>query len=250
MARLSRRLRNGSSRRNRPTEEAVAPPPAITPSNQYGRPTAQTVAPTSPPTLHNSVIGKAVGIVGHVGGRIVAVMNENVPTGAIITAHTDPDTIFIVEASPVEGSEPMVTFRIDGTRFYLTQNPFGDVARAQLLETLISAESFPFPAEVLREITEFAVGAGTRDGNFEGAGFDYTPMNALHLQEPPGILQSFVLERVGQSVVGLNHIGIRSPFGKYWRSQHWDHTVSQSPHCLGDETWRFSRATSVPTSSV
>ena len=133
----------------------------------------------------------------------------------------------------------MVTFRIDGTRFYLTQNPFGDIAQAQLLETLISAETLPFPAEVLREITEFVVATGTREGNFEGTGFDYAPMNAVQLQRPPGVFQSFVLERVAGASVGLNHIGIRSPFGKYWRSQHWDHTVTQSSHCLRDETWRF-----------
>ena len=220
-------------------DELLAPPSIVPPSNQFAQPANRPVASLQSPTLYNSVSGQTFNIVGHVGGRIVAVWSGNVPTGAIITSHNEPSTRFVVEASPVEGSEHMVTFRIDGTRFYLTQNPFGNIARAHLLETLIYAESLPFPGEVLHEITEFAVGTGTQEGHFEGAGFDYTPMYAIQLQRQPGILQSFVVESVGERCTGLNHIGIRSPFGKYWRSQHWDHTVTQSPHCLRDETWRL-----------
>lgn len=119
----------------------------------------------------------------------------------VVIAHNLPKSRFVVEPYPIDGNEQMVTFRVDGTRYYWTQNAFGDVVRAQLLETLTSFENMPFPAEVLREITEFAVGNGTRDGNFEGPGFDYTPMKAV--EGTPGILQSFVLDGSNMNNTGI-----------------------------------------------
>lgn len=181
-------------------------------------------------SLAEQVVGRTVGIVGHVGGGI-----QYTPSGTIKTAPYDPLSLFVVESSPVESNEPMVTFRFDGTALYLTQNPYGDTARSESLQALIDVERVqPLPAEVLSSIIEFAVPTGTQTGNFEGEGFDYSPMTVM--AGPPGMLQSFALE--GER---LDSVGIRSPFRKYWRSQHWNHTVSQSSHCLRDETWRFDR---------
>ena len=175
--------------------------------------------------VQDQVLGKVVTIRGHVGGRLQYFANEN----KIGTHHGLESTRFVIEAAPCS-EEPMVCLRIEGTELYLTQNPYGDAARATVLESLTSTLEPSFPPEILKVITEYTVGMGTQQTNFEGKGFDYTSMMAQ--KGPPRLLQSFAIE--GSR---LYAVGFRSAFGKYWRSQHWDHTVSQSPHMLRDETW-------------
>lgn len=183
--------------------------------------------------IYQQVIGKTVAIGGHVGGSIRIDEQGAVKTGHKEYRHPQQQhaTRFVVEPSPVQGNRPMVTFRMDGTNLFLTQNPYGDEARAQIARAM-AAEDLPLPVEVLCLIIDLAAQPGTLEGNFEGQGFDYTPMTAV--LGPPGMLQSFSLE--GDD---LGTVGVSSPFGKYWRSQHWTNTVSQSSHWERDETWSF-----------
>jgi len=51
----------------------------------------------------------------------------------------------------------MIAIRVDGTNLYLTQNPYGDEARAQFIAELEQA-GLPYPANILIHIVEFAVG--------------------------------------------------------------------------------------------
>jgi len=53
--------------------------------------------------------------------------------------------------------EGMIAIRVDGTNLYLTQNPYGDEARAQFIAELEQA-GLPYPANILIHIVEFAVG--------------------------------------------------------------------------------------------
>ena len=85
-------------------------------------------------------------------------------------------------------------------------------------------------------IVDYTVDKESRNGNFEGQGFNYCPMTAE--LGPPGLLQVFKLEQVVNN--DKKKVGIKSKFGTYWRSQHWNSTVSQAPHRLGDETWTLS----------
>lgn len=186
-------------------------------------------------SIYDQIIGQTHTIDGHVGGSIH--VDQAGVTKTRYLGHDGTPTRFIVEPSPVRGNRPMVTFRVDATNLFLTQNPYGDEAQAQLGRAL-EAANLPLPVELIGPIVEFASPPGTRQDNFEGEGFDYTPMRAT--EGPPGMLQSFCLE--GES---LQDVGILSPFGKYWRSEHWAHTVSQSSHQLRDETWAF-RAAQVP----
>lgn len=131
----------------------------------------------------------------------------------------------------------------DNQKMYLTNIMYGDELRQSTAENLSSIPALL--ADNVPLIVDFGVGRPTGETNFEGPGFSYCPMT---IQPPgpvqpvgttaiPNKLQIFVLETTTR---GPNHFGVRSLFGTYWRSQHWDKVVSQSPHCLGDETWYFS----------
>lgn len=158
--------------------------------------------------------------------------------GKIKTGHKDAAE-FVMEYAPIKEnakrkskesrSERLVSFRLKDTNFYLSQNPYGDVAQA---ETLKNISSLPILPEISREIVDFAVGQENKTG--EGQGFDYRPMQ---LEEgPPGLLQQFTLEGVG-----LRKVGIKSVYGKYWRAPTWSDGVLQSPNHLGDEDFTFCR---------
>ena len=194
-------------------------------------------APGHVADLEESLMGSTYRIKGYVGGYVRAFASTGCVStdGSFVPGNHLANEFFVIEQSPVanDAGNPMVTFRLQGTtQFYLTQNPFGDAAQAQLLETLIDLQwDKALPPEVLRQIVQYAVATGSSDSNFEGAGFDYTPMKAV--EGPPGLLQSFNLEG------NIHRMAIRSPFGKYWRSQYWNNTVSQSSHWLRDETWTF-----------
>jgi len=151
--------------------------------------------------------------------------------GTVVSARNpDEGSKFVVELVPER--EGMIAFRVDGTNLYLTQNPYGDKARAQFIADLEQA-SLPLPADVYMHIVEFAVGTESNQENFEGLGFNYAPMKAT--QGPPGLFQTFSLEGPNPFCVG-----IKSCFGKYWRNQHWTSQVSQSSHFKGDETWALT----------
>ena len=163
---------------------------------------------------------------------------------------------------------PWVAFRVKGTRLYLTQHLYDDEARNSLIHVLLTEECNSVSAILLPElippIVEYAVDQGSDSTNFEGAGFCYQPMTVeppCTMTKKPSLLQQFTLveptpedsnsnifrrdgdyfrEANGRYLLRERRWGIRSRFGKYWRSQHWDNTVSQSSHLLGDEEWTLS----------
>mmetsp|Transcript_36165 Transcript_36165/g.66716 ORF Transcript_36165/g.66716 Transcript_36165/m.66716 type:complete len:118 (+) Transcript_36165:1508-1861(+) len=114
---------------------------------------------------------------------------------------------------------------------YLTVQPYGDDVRNSAADAL--ARSTPLLPVHIVDVVDYAADVASGEGGFEGAGFNYKPLTAA--DGPPRWLQVFELESHG-----LGRYGVRSLFGTYWRSQHWNRTVSQSPHCLGDERWRFT----------
>jgi hypothetical protein len=150
-----------------------------------------------------------------------------------------------IEAAPDKFGDPSaVVFRVvsdndDGTQNtsntrYLTNIMYGDTHRQTAAQALAA-----IPALVLDTIpltVDFAVGRPTEETNFEGPGFNYSSMTAQ--PGPVTRLQLFRLERATTSR-NDSSFGVKSLFGTYWRSQHWNGTISQSPHCLGDETWGF-----------
>ena len=89
------------------------------------------------------------------------------------------------------------------------------------------------------QIVDYAIARPTDRSNFEGRGFNYSPLTAQ--EGPPGPLQVFEL-----TAEPHGKYGIKTLFGSYWRSEHWNKRVSQSPHCQGDERWKITPAT-LPT---
>ena len=146
------------------------------------------------------------------------------------------DCVFVVEQSrDVPGA---VAFRVrSSSSKYLTVQVYGDRLRQQTATILAS---FPtIPADTIPLIVDYAIGRPTGESNFEGSGFHYSPMVALKgCPQVPNKMQLFTLETISPS-----KFGVRSLFGTYWRSQHWNRVVSQSPHLLGDETWTFYQNT-------
>lgn len=172
---------------------------------------------------------------------------REIEPGIIRTGWTASPTRFVIEKSPVANSAARndanvsnrnmryIAFRVEGTSRYLTLNPYGN-ARAHILESLSSSEMPMLLPDLYENIIDYIVGDETGANNFEGRGFNYDPMKAEESHtSSPTILQSFCIE--GDS---LHEIGVKSVFGKYWRSQHWENTISQSPHMLLDETWSVS----------
>lgn len=121
---------------------------------------------------------------------------------------------------------------------YLTINMYGDIVQRTISEAV--ANHTPLLPVHVPLIVDFLVDRPTGQENFEGAGFNYSPMTLAGPATPncPSFLQVFQLVR--QDGGGY---GIKSLFGTYWRSEHWNGTVSQSPHCLRDETWRLVHST-------
>lgn len=174
--------------------------------------------------------GKTVTIRGC--GGMIRVTDEGTQNSAVSTVggwDADNPSQLLVERL----SDDSVAFRVSGTDLYLTNIMYGDKERQSMAETLVDCPDIL--TDTIETIVEYAVGQPTDTSNFEGAGFNYSPMMAQ--QGPPNKLQTFQLEHVVGR--GKNHLGVRSMFGTYWRSQHWNSTVSQSPHLLGDESWYF-----------
>jgi hypothetical protein len=135
-------------------------------------------------------------------------------------------------------SPSAVAFRVVNTKLYLTNILYGDELRQTLASTLAAIPQLL--ADMIPSIVDYAIGRPTDDTNFEGPGYHYSPMTLREAgggpRGGPNKLQMFELERVPGG------LGIKSVLGgTYWRSQHWNHTVSQAPDCLRDETWNFYR---------
>jgi hypothetical protein len=180
--------------------------------------------------LTNTWAGRTVTIRG--AGGIIHIDPEDddspVKTGSDATTH------IVIERAPTAlGLPGTVAFRVAGSHKYLTTIMYGDSHRQKAAESLAAFQSL-LP-EHIPKIVDYAVDRPTDETNFEGAGYNYSPMTTQ--EGPPTKLQLFELEGVPAD---RNRLGVKSLFGTYWRSQHWDNIVSQSPHLLGDETWYFS----------
>lgn len=173
--------------------------------------------------------GRRFSIRGRVGGSICV----NQDDGKVSTATEGTASRFVIEQGPLPNT---IAFRVVGTQKYLTNIMYGDRHRQSTAEVLAAAK-FLLPDHI-PTIIDYAIGRPTDETNFEGPGYNYSPMNAQ--DGPPTKLQLFELESVHGSA---SHVafGVRSLFGTYWRSQWWEHTVSQSPHLLGDEMWYFDQ---------
>jgi len=125
----------------------------------------------------------------------------------------------------------LVAFRVVGSaNRYLSVTLYGDEVRNATAEALSQTPILP---ALIPGVVDYVVDRSTSTDNFEGGGYNYSPHRAE--TGPPGLLQVFSLERA----VGGRY-GIKSLFNTYWRSQHWNRTISQSPHCLGDERWTIT----------
>lgn len=154
-----------------------------------------------------------------------AIPSSNTP----LNRDFDSDTFIIRRSGDHPGA---VAFEVPSTNFYLTADLYGDDTRRDVAEVLarvpqIMADTIPF-------IVDFAVARPTNESNFEGSGFSYQPLRITESPHGPNKLQLFYLERYGRE-----RFGIKTLFGSYLRCQHWEKTVSQSPHLLADEAWRF-----------
>lgn len=169
--------------------------------------------------------------------RIVARPDGTVYTRNSVVDEGDKDTFEIVKAPESYGPDA-IAFRIHGTMsMYLTISLYGDDARIHISRILSYTPLLP---EHIPAVIDYAVGRETEKVNFEGSGFNYSPMKAeVSIGEggEPGWLQVFKLEPHN------TNFGILSKFGTYWRSQWWDNVVSQSSHCQGDELWKIERTT-------
>lgn len=163
--------------------------------------------------------------------------------------------IFCIEAVPAMPGA--VAFRLEGTtppNLYLTNVMYGDKPRQDVAAALASVPGIL--ADSIGTIVDYAVARPTQEGNFEGAGFNYSPMTLQRGGPQPNKLQIFFLQEDETSYSDYQGsddedevqadddgtdvaVGIKSLFGTYWRFQWWDNTVSQSPHLKGDERWRF-----------
>mmetsp|Transcript_28284 Transcript_28284/g.68808 ORF Transcript_28284/g.68808 Transcript_28284/m.68808 type:complete len:239 (-) Transcript_28284:138-854(-) len=195
----------------------------------------------------NEVAYRLVGTPIHIrgnGGRLCA-ENDKIKTGfgvepsEFIIEYVLPDNrdngTDKQQATTARGNQRLVAFRLKDTNLYLSQNPFGNMAQA---EALNSISALPILPEISQEIVDFAVGKENNETG-EGEGFDY---RSMQLEEgPPGLLQQFTLEGVG-----LRRVGIKSVYGKYWRAPQWSDAVLQSPHQMGDEDFSFSRVWDQP----
>lgn len=184
--------------------------------------------------LANSWANQKVTIRG-VGG-FLSVDKKNLSVLTKLSLPQNAATKIIIEAAPERLNDPSgVVFRVDGTQMYLTNIIYGDTHRQEAAEAL--ATILDLAADTIPLIVDFAIGRPTEEMNFEGSGFNYSPMT-VQPGHPITRLQLFHLERTEASRRNqTSYFGIKSVFGTYWRSQHWNGTISQSPHCLGDETW-------------
>merc|ERR1712113_323465 len=111
-----------------------------------------------------------------------------------------------------------------------TVTMYGDQWRDAVVDAL--SKSSPLLPEHITLIVDFAVPRQTDSSNFEGSGYNYSPITAE--EGPPNLLQVFEITHGN-----FPGYGIKTTFDTYLRSQHWERKVGQSPHCLGDERWTF-----------
>jgi hypothetical protein len=176
--------------------------------------------------------------------------------GGFIHYHNGTDAIstgptgspILISRAPAHFGADKVTFSVSrnsnnatatnvGTdeRLYLTQCLYGDGPKAELANALLQiSPQLGLLPELVPNIVDYLADQATAEGNFEGVGFNYKPLSAQ--PGPPNWLSVFTIQ-AQEGHHDVNAVGIQSPFGRYWRSEHWNRVVSQAPHCFGDETW-------------
>ena len=185
-----------------------------------------------------------------VGGRITVADDDEVKTKKIVGGATkfiikasseiSGAVAFQVVAEPKEEEEAKKESSLESDEscpYYLTVQMYGDEHRQIASQMLAGIQEVN--ADNIPSIVDYAIARPTADSNFEGSGFNYSPMIVLPSQAPTK-LQLFYLETppgYQHPRSSNNRFGIKSLFGTYWRSQHWENTISQSPHLLRDETW-------------
>lgn len=200
--------------------------------------------------LASTWAGQKVTISG-VGGTIYVNTLDVYPI-VVKTAH-GKGVLLEIERAPSSLRLPgSVAFRVVGAmnninadntitnngKMYLTNVMYSDEQRQSTAEALSSIPSLL--SDHIPIIVDFCMGRPTGENNFEGAGFNYSPMTIQRgsgIGGQPNKLQLFDLTTTTRT----DYFGVKSLFGTYWRSQHWNKTVSQSPHLLGDEKWYFCR---------
>lgn len=149
--------------------------------------------------------------------------------GSVVKTGYQGAGIYRFHVESIPGMPGVVAFRAEDTNLYLTNIMYGDELRQSMANELAAVPEIL--ADSIASIVDYTVGRPTNEENFEGPGFNYSPMTVQ--TGPPNKLQMFRLEP---------GIGVKSLFGTYWRSQWWDKVVSQSPHLLGDETWNITNS--------
>ncbi len=129
--------------------------------------------------------GRRFSIRGRVGGSICV----NQDDGKVSTATEGTASRFVIEQGPLPNT---IAFRVVGTQKYLTNIMYGDRHRQSTAEVLAAAK-FLLPDHI-PTIIDYAIGRPTDETNFEGPGYNYSPMNAQ--DGPPTKLQLFELESV------------------------------------------------------
>lgn len=197
----------------------------------------------------------------HVPGMVKSTTNVEKDETVKTVGNRQLATCVIIERlAPQEearfGKSGLVSFRVLSSNAktsdhtptrYLTVELYGDEIRQAAAASLVSASeatSAPLLPEHVPDIIDYAFGRGSAESNFEGRGFDYSPLTAPvsqhSLDARPNMMQVFQL--TSEAGGGRYNYGIKSLFNTYWRSQHWAGVVSQSPHCLADEKFDFHSA--------
>jgi len=193
--------------------------------------------------------GRTVTISG-VGGTIYVDTLDEYPI-TVKTKHGKGILLAIERAPSSLGLPAAVSFRVvgamnnfnnhniitDNNNMYLTTVMYSDKDRQSTADALASIPSLL--VDLIPDIVDYCFDRPTNEANFEGSGFNYSPMTiqrGMGVSGQPNKLQVFELTDTGRP----NYFGVKSAFGTYWRSEHWNKVVSQSPHRLGDETWYFN----------
>ena len=123
-------------------------------------------------------------------------------------------TKFVVKnLPPGTCEENFVMFHVKGTNLYLTMNLYSDDLSRRIL-IILAHMSLLMDNTPL--IFYYTIDKDSRNGNFEGQGFNYFPMTAE--LGPPGLLQVLKLEKVVKN--DKRKVGIKSRFVTYRRFQH------------------------------
>lgn len=155
---------------------------------------------------------------------------KTIPRGS-----TTNNSLFLIEKAPNKPNGWITFSLVQQENKYLTVNMYGDQIKATVLDTLSRNVPNLLPEHII-DIVDYVVDAPTNDDNFEGRGFNYQPMT---IQDGPPNLQQIFQLKWNKNIPQQYRMGVKTSFGTFWRSPDWEHTVSQSPHLLGDETFYF-----------